>query len=87
MARALMPKIKPVRKQKVPRRLSIVKFNFERLPKSFHNKYPFKPNRLYVFLGEISNMPEHCIVVDYRNGRIHSGYHTENFIELDEEEV
>jgi hypothetical protein len=82
-----LPKIKRTHKQKTPRKLSIVKFNFEQLPKSFHSKYPFKPDRVYVFLGEISNMPEHCIVADYKTGRIYSGYHTDNFIELDEDEV
>jgi hypothetical protein len=41
----------------------------------------------YVFFGEIPNMPGHCIVADYETGKIHSGYHTDNFIELGEEET
>ena len=76
-----------MKKWKEPRQYSIVKFDFERLPKSFRNKYPFKPNKLYVYFGEIANMPGHCIVADHKTGRISSGYHTENFIELSEDEV
>jgi hypothetical protein len=29
----------------------------------------------------------HCVVADHETGRIHSGYHTENFVELTEDEV
>ena len=75
------------KKWKEPRQYSIVKFDFETLPKSFHNKYPFKRDKLYVYFGEIANMAGHCVVADYKTGKIFSGYHTENFIELSEDEV
>jgi hypothetical protein len=72
---------------RMPRKLSLVKFDFDGLEKRFHGKYPFKPGRVYVFLGEIANMPGHCVVADHTTGRLYSGYHTENFIELSRKEV
>jgi hypothetical protein len=29
----------------------------------------------------------HCVVADHKTGRVYSGYHTENFVELSEDEV
>lgn len=42
---------------------------------------------IYIFLGEIPNMPEHCIVAGHKSGRVYSGYHVTNFQELNEDEV
>jgi hypothetical protein len=72
---------------KIPRKLSLVKFDIVRVPRGFRRKYPFRAGMTYVFFGEIPNMPGHCIVADYETGKIHSGYHTDNFIELGEEET
>jgi hypothetical protein len=72
---------------KKPRKLSLVKFDFDNLPPKFRTAYPFKLGRAYVFIGEIANMLGHCVVADHKTGKIYSGYHTENFIELSEEEV
>jgi len=47
--------------------------------------YPFKEGDLLLSLGEIKNMPGHCVVVD-RNGNVLWGYHTENFREPTEDE-
>lgn len=66
---------------------TIVKFNYDGLPEEYHNKYPFNSDDIYVYLGDIKQMPEHCIVVDLKTGKIYCGYHTENFIELTEDEV
>jgi hypothetical protein len=52
-----------------------------------HKKYPFTEKGVYLFFGEIPNMPGHCVVADHRTGQIYSGYHTENFVELDEDEA
>ena len=71
-----------VKKNKSPRQYSLVQFNFERLPIKYHKKYPFKKNEVYIYFGEISNMKGHCVVANYKTGKIHSGYHIENFIEL-----
>lgn len=32
-------------------------------------------------------MPGHCVVADHATGQIFSGYHTENFVEIDEDEA
>lgn len=72
---------------KSPRKLSLVRFDAAKLPGSIRRKYPFRAGRVYVFLGEIPNMPGHCVVADHRTGQLHSGYHTEHFIELTEDEV
>ena len=44
-------------------------------------------DEIFVFLGEIPNMPEHCVVAGHKSGRVYSGYHATNFQELDEDEV
>jgi hypothetical protein len=38
-------------------------------------------------LGEIDQMDGHCVVADIKTGQIYSCYHTENFVELSEDEV
>lgn len=50
-------------------------------------RYPFKKEEVYVFLGEIPNMPGHCLVADRKSGKIHAGYHTESFTEIPDDEV
>ncbi len=70
-----------------PRFLSLVRFDFDSLPPEYHSKYPFERGRVYVYLGEIANMGGHSVVADHPLGRIYSGYHTEHFVELCEDEV
>jgi hypothetical protein len=41
----------------------------------------------YVFLGEIPNMPGHCVVADANTGQLFTGYHTDNFAEIPEDEI
>ena len=74
-------------KRKIPKYLSLVKFDFDGLPKRDHKNFPFKKERPYVFFGEISNMRGHCVVADHKTGRIYSGYHTYNFVELSKDET
>ena len=69
-----------------PRPMSLVRFNFDSIPTDYHKKYPFSDKGVYLFLGEICNMRGHCVVCDHVTGQIYSGYHTENFVELDDEE-
>ena len=71
----------------VPRQLSLVRFRHEVVPSEHHAAYPFKQKHTYVFFGEIPNMPGHCVVADHVTGQIFSGYHTENFVEIDEDEA
>lgn len=70
-----------------PRYLSLVRFRFDVVPIELHAKYPFADGRTYVFFGEIPNMPGHCVVADNQTGQLYSGYHTENFAELTEDET
>ena len=70
-----------------PRYLSLVRFNLDAVPVEYRAKYPFVDGRPYLFFGEIPNMPGHCVVADHQTGQIYSGYHTENFIELQDDDV
>jgi len=71
----------------IPRQLSLVRFDFATVRPEDLAQYPFEKGRVYVFFGEIPNMPGHCVVADQATGQIYSGYHTENFLELTENEV
>ena len=71
----------------VPRQYALVRFQFELLPAEDHGLYPFTPGEAYVFFGDIPNMPGHCVVADHKSGRLFSGYHTEWFAELSEEDA
>lgn len=36
----------------------------------------------FYFLGEIPNMPGHCIVVDSATGMVFGGFHADSFVEV-----
>lgn len=69
-----------------PRQYSLVKFDATGLPIQYQMGYPFSLKHRYIFLGEIPNMRGHCIVMDDK-GKNYIGYHTENFIELTDDEL
>jgi hypothetical protein len=48
--------------------------------------HTFLPNQRVLFLGEILQMPGHCIVVN-QNGKVIYGFHTDNFRKLQEDEL
>jgi hypothetical protein len=78
---------KTIQKASVPRQYALVRFAFENVPAEHHSKYPFTQEAVYVYFGEIPNMyGGHCVVAEFRTGQIFSGYHTENFIEVSEDE-
>jgi len=66
---------------------SLAKFDFSGLDTKYHSQYPFSREDRFVYLGDIPQMPFHCIVARVSDGRVFSGFHTENFIPLTEEEV
>ena len=70
-----------------PRHLSLVRFIGA--PSALHGDlaYPFTALRTYVFLGEIPNLPGHCVVAEHPTGPIYSGYHSELFRELTFDEI
>jgi hypothetical protein len=75
------------RRPKLPRQYSLVRFRFDLVPAEYRARYPFTAEGVYIFFGEIPNMTGHCVVADHRTGTIYSGYHTENFSELSEDET
>ena len=73
--------------EQIPRQYSLVYFDHDSFPLTFDtSSYPFMRKRAYLFLGEIANMPEHCVVVG-DHGKIIAGYHTENFVEIPPEDM
>jgi hypothetical protein len=46
----------------------------------------FEKNQTLLYLGDVANMPGHSILVT-KAGKTIWGYHTENFIELSEDEL
>jgi hypothetical protein len=71
---------------KAPRPLSLVKLRSE-LEAQVQVRYPFSDDMPMVFLGEIPNMPEHGVFVGFHSGKVYSGYHVYNFVELASDEV
>jgi len=71
---------------KIPRNLSLIKFDTSNLDEKYIKQYPFKPTETMVYLGEIPNMNGHCVIAR-QDGTISVGWHIENFRELDEDEV
>ena len=66
---------------------TLVKFDWTNLGKEWRSKYPeeFSLSTL-LYMSEISNMPGHCVVAG-RSGKLYIGYHTDQFIELAEDEI
>lgn len=44
-------------------------------------------DEVFIFMGEIPNMRGHVVVAGHTSGRVYSGYHDDNFVELTEDEV
>jgi len=66
---------------------SLVKFNYKDIADIYYDEYfEVFGNEVFVFLGEIVQMPGHCIVVGMKTGKVISGYHTGNFKVLTEDE-
>ncbi len=67
--------------------LSLVKFDFALMPIDFHKKYPFTENDRFVYLGDILQMPGHCVVVRLKDNHVFTCYHTDEFKVLTDDEV
>jgi hypothetical protein len=65
---------------------TLMRFDFDSVPKEYHHQYPFSPKDTLLFLGEMPQMPGHCVVAT-KEGKVLWGYHTDNFIELTEDEL
>ena len=75
------------RKEKMPRQYAFCKFNNKKFAKKYDYPSEFQEGEALIFLGEIPNMPGHCVVIAHRSGKIYSCYHTDHFIEMTDEEV
>lgn len=51
-----------------------------------HYQYVFPKDCVFIFMGEIKQMPGHCILCNLETGKITAGYHTDLFVELTEDE-
>jgi hypothetical protein len=80
-----MKKNKEIRQIRKPRQYSLVKHIG--LTNMKQSRGPFSGKKLFIYLGEIPNMPGHCVVADYLTGKLYSGYHIERFIEVPVEDV
>lgn len=73
----------------MPRFNSLVKFDKEGCSEKDLDNYQaagLDPDGTFLFMGEIRQMPGHCIVAD-GDGITHFGFHTENFVELEGDEI
>jgi len=72
-----------------PRFNSLVKFDRADIPDEIwetHYKEKFE-NKHFIYLGEIPNMESHCTLLEVCTGEFLVGYHTNDFIELTDEET
>lgn len=67
----------------VPRQYALVKPTAKFLME--HSR--FFAGEHMVFLGEIPNMPHHCVVYRPNGNETLIGYHTSDFVELTEDEL
>lgn len=73
-----------------PRINSFVVFDENSCSKEDYEQYYkdiFPLGKLFVYLGEIKQIDEHCILCDLDNGKIIGMYHTDNFREATEDEI
>lgn len=68
---------------------TIVKFDCGNIPEEHKQAYLeiFPKGEIYVYMGDLVQMPGHCVLCNYITGKIYCGYHTENFIPLTEDEI
>jgi len=57
-----------------------------RIVKCIIDNNQLKKDMDYLLIGEIDNMPEHFVVAD-SDGNIFWGYHMDNFMELESNEI
>jgi len=67
---------------------TIIKFNYNSVTEEYKKEYYSKfQDKKYLFMGEIKQMPGHCVVCDFESGEMIIGYHTHNFIEVANNEI
>ena len=58
----------------------------ETIPEGHEKNYPWKEGDSVLVMGEITNMPGH-VVVATKNGKVHWGYHPEDFRKPTDDEI
>ena len=71
------------------RQYAFVKFDQATCPEGVYEQYYKETfgNKSFIFLGEVPNVPGHCILADLESGKVVGIYHTDNFREATEDEV
>jgi hypothetical protein len=69
-----------------PRPLSLITFTEDYIQIMLEHGCPFKDSE-FIYVGEIPNMLGHCVIIGRSTGKLHIGYHIENFRELTDEET
>ena len=64
------------------KKFALYKFNLDSVAyqQKPYEEFPFKYGQVVVMLGEIEQMPGHCIVAT--GGKVYFGYHTDDFTKL-----
>jgi hypothetical protein len=70
-----------------PRPMSLVKLREGFFSAKEVVSLPFSDDFPLVFLGEIPNMAGHGVFSGSKTGKVYSGYHIDQFVELSEDEV
>jgi hypothetical protein len=52
-----------------------------------HYKQKFGRTDFLIYMGEIPNQLGHCIIFTQDDGKMHVGYHIENFVEMTDDET
>lgn len=80
------PKEEP-KEDSTPRQYSLVRLR--KWYKEFvkENNHPIGKPEVFIYFGEIPNMPGHCVTMDHRSGKFFSGFHIENFEEVPDDDM
>lgn len=65
----------------------LVKFDFDKCPEDLHHYYESLRGRTFILLGDIKQQMGHCILIDINTKEFELFWHTEDFIELTDDEV
>jgi len=73
-------------KNNKPRQYALVKLTDEEI--AAHEKSFSKvENNRYIYMGEIPNMPGHCIVAGVVSGKTYTGMHIKSYEEVDADDT
>jgi hypothetical protein len=65
---------------------TLVRFNFDGMPEAYAREYPFTVKDRFIYLGDVVQMPGHCVVVRIEDGQMFCCYHTDDFVKVPKKE-